>query len=96
MLLLLQKGKTMRTNIIKIGNSKGIIIPSKALKTLGLKDSVELEVHSHTITIRGIEEKSNPFDKISHGGWFNDSRDAHEISRELSGTRVNSRPAVEL
>jgi antitoxin MazE len=34
----------METNIITIGNSKGIIIPSKLLKIAGFKSSVNLEI----------------------------------------------------
>ena len=36
---------TMETNIITIGNSKGIIIPSKLLKIAGFKSIVNLEIN---------------------------------------------------
>ncbi len=42
----------MRTTIRKIGNSKGIIIPSSFLTETGLEDSVEMSLVDHTIVIR--------------------------------------------
>jgi antitoxin MazE len=44
----------MKSKIISIGNSKGIIIPSSFLKGLGLTDSVELEVVENTLVIRPV------------------------------------------
>lgn len=44
----------MRTNIIKIGNSNGIIIPSGVMKTLGLteRSSVTIKLGSAGIIIK--------------------------------------------
>ena len=41
----------METNIITIGNSKGIIIPSKLLKIAGFKSSVNLEIEEGNLVI---------------------------------------------
>jgi antitoxin MazE len=44
----------MRTSIIQIGNSKGIILPSDVLRKLhlSLKSSVEIEVEDDSIMIK--------------------------------------------
>jgi antitoxin MazE len=42
----------MKSKIISIGNSKGVIIPSSFMKDLGLTDSVEMEVVENTLVIR--------------------------------------------
>jgi antitoxin MazE len=44
----------MRSKIISIGNSKGVIIPSSFMKDLGLTDSVEMEVVDNTLVIRAV------------------------------------------
>lgn len=44
----------MKSKIISIGNSKGVIIPSSFMKDLGLTDSVEMEVVEKTLVIRPI------------------------------------------
>ena len=51
----------MKTQIKKIGNSKGIIIPAAIIKTLGLeeKDNLLLKVEGETIVIEK-EKKSKP------------------------------------
>ena len=41
----------METNIITIGNSKGIIIPSKLLKIAGFKSIVNLEMNEGKLII---------------------------------------------
>lgn len=41
----------MKINIRKIGNSQGIIIPSKILKQLGKPDTVDLKVNMKEKTI---------------------------------------------
>jgi antitoxin MazE len=41
----------METNIITIGNSKGIIIPSKLLKIAGFKSIVNLEINEGKLVI---------------------------------------------
>lgn len=44
----------MKSKIIPIGNSKGVIIPSSFMKDLGLTDSVEMEVVENTLVIRAV------------------------------------------
>jgi antitoxin MazE len=44
----------MKSKIIPIGNSKGVIIPSSFMKGLGLTDSVEMEVVENTLVIRAV------------------------------------------
>ncbi len=46
--------RDMKSKIISIGNSKGVIIPSSFMKDLGLTDSVEMEVVENTLVIRPI------------------------------------------
>ncbi len=46
----------MEANLIKVGNSKGIIIPSKFLKLIGLIDKVNIEVKNNNLIIKPIEE----------------------------------------
>ncbi len=43
---------TVRTHIIKIGNSQGIRIPKLLLDQLGLGDEVEIEVQGKQLVIR--------------------------------------------
>jgi antitoxin MazE len=52
----------MEANIIKVGNSKGIIIPSNFLKLIGLGNKVSIEVENNKIIISSIE-------KIARDGW---------------------------
>ena len=44
----------MKTNIVRIGNSKGIRLPKSVLKQCHLKDSVEIEVEGDTLIIRPV------------------------------------------
>lgn len=50
----------METNIITIGNSKGIIIPSKLLKIAGFKSIVNLEINEGNLVI-------SPSNKVREG-----------------------------
>ncbi|HET7361594.1 MAG TPA: AbrB/MazE/SpoVT family DNA-binding domain-containing protein [Salinimicrobium sp.] len=52
----------MEANIVKVGNSKGIIIPSKLLKLLGLEKKVKIEVQGNKIIIA-------PAGKKVRDGW---------------------------
>ncbi len=47
----------MRTKIIKIGNSRGIRIPSLLLKESGITGDVELTIDRIGLIIRPIKEK---------------------------------------
>lgn len=48
----------METSIIKVGNSKGIIIPSKFLKLIGLKDKVSIDLDDNKLIIVPLEENA--------------------------------------
>ncbi len=55
----------MRTKIIKIGNSRGIRIPSPILKESGLKNEVELMIDLEGLVIRPIKETgASPYETI--------------------------------
>jgi len=42
----------VKTNIVRIGNSKGIRLPKSVLEQCRLKDSVEIDVEGETLIIR--------------------------------------------
>ena len=46
----------MEANIINVGNSKGIIIPSKILKLLGFNKKVNISIKDNKIIISPIEK----------------------------------------
>lgn len=48
----------MEANIIKVGNSKGIIIPAQFLKLIGLKNKVNIEVENDRLVIAPAKEKA--------------------------------------
>lgn len=54
----------METNIIKVGNSKGIIIPAKFLKLLGLTDKANIEVINDRIFIEPIKVPRENWDAM--------------------------------
>ncbi len=53
---------SMRVNLIKIGNSRGIIIPSSLIAACDLKDAVELQVEDGKIILE-------PHTQL-RSGWF--------------------------
>lgn len=44
----------MKTNVVRIGNSRGIRIPKKLLEQCQLEDEVELEVVDNQLRIRRV------------------------------------------
>lgn len=52
----------MESNIINVGNSKGIIIPAKFLKLIGLKRTVNIFIKNDKLII-------TPVEKVSRDGW---------------------------
>jgi len=52
----------METNVINVGNSKGIIIPAKFLKILNLKNKVRLSISENQIII-------SPVENLPRDGW---------------------------
>lgn len=85
-------------HILKIGNSLGIILPSKIIKELKVKekDSLHIKSSSNRIVISTEANLADPFSAISKGGWFEDTRDAHDIAEELHNSRINERWPIEL
>lgn len=90
-------------NIIKIGNSLGVILPSKILKRLELEERDKLNVNliNETITLSSKEkdntEAKNPFSAISKGGWYGiNKEEASELSDFLHETRVDSLKEIAL
>ncbi|MFZ6007194.1 MAG: AbrB/MazE/SpoVT family DNA-binding domain-containing protein [Nitrospirota bacterium] len=47
----------MRTNLVSIGNSKGIRIPAAILKQCNIADHVELEVEKDKIILKPVQIK---------------------------------------
>lgn len=60
----------MKTNIVRIGHSKGIRLPKSILEQCRLKDSVEIEVEGDAVIIRPIH--------AARSGWS-------EAFSEMSG-----------
>lgn len=53
----------MKTNLIKIGNSKGIRIPSHILKECDFKDKIELEVEKNKIILKAVSRPRANWDR---------------------------------
>lgn len=47
----------MEANLIKVGNSKGIIIPSKFLKLIGISERVKINVEGNKLIIEPIADE---------------------------------------
>jgi len=54
----------METNIINVGNSKGIIIPSKFLKLIGLTNKVNLAIEGNSLVIKPNENPRSNWEKL--------------------------------
>lgn len=61
----------MKINLVAVGNSKGIRIPSAILKQCNIENQVELEVEKNRIVLKSI--KSRPRE-----GWDRAFRLMHE------------------
>jgi antitoxin MazE len=55
----------IRTQIIRIGNSRGVRIPKPLLEQAALGDEVELEVQGQQIIVRGVRLRDVP----ARAGW---------------------------
>ncbi|RYM34839.1 AbrB/MazE/SpoVT family DNA-binding domain-containing protein [Brumimicrobium glaciale] len=53
----------MEISIIKIGKSKGILIPNEILKQYNIGDKVEMTLEENHIILRPIEEPRTGWDK---------------------------------
>lgn len=69
----------MEANIIKVGNSKGVILPSKLLKLIGIKDKVIIEIIENRIMI-------SPVDKKVREGWENQIK--NEVDNNGHGEKL--------
>lgn len=72
----MKDGEYMNTQLKKIGNSKGIIIPAAILKMLDIKESEEL-----TVKVEGKEiilSKVNSFDPKSLDELFLDYKETYK------------------
>ncbi len=62
----------MKTNLVRIGNSRGIRIPKPVIEQCGLEDEVEMVVHNNELVIRASatprEGWSATFAKMSEFG----------------------------
>jgi antitoxin MazE len=47
----------VRTNLVRIGNSRGVRIPKALIDQVGLRDAVELEVEAGRLVIRPAEHE---------------------------------------
>lgn len=54
----------MRINLIKVGNSRGIIIPAKVIKECELNESVDFSVIDGSIVISRINEARTDWKKV--------------------------------
>ena len=61
--MLYEAYRTMKTHIIKIGNSQGIRIPKVLLEQSGLGEEVDLEVQDAQIIIRSAERPRQRWEK---------------------------------
>ncbi|MDE0477573.1 MAG: hypothetical protein OXI02_05880, partial [Candidatus Dadabacteria bacterium] len=52
--VIIQRGKHMKINLISIGNSKGIRIPSSVIKQCGLGDELEMRVENGVIVLAPV------------------------------------------
>jgi hypothetical protein len=94
--------KDMETTLIRIGNSRGIIIPSAILKRLGVKDGAKVKLEekedgSVSLSFAAVEEPftgpfTGPFRGLSNDpeAWGGEM-DPLEYARMLHDSRVNTR-----
>jgi antitoxin MazE len=61
----------MKTNIVRIGNSRGVRIPKALLEQCGLRDAVELEAEEGRLVIRPAAH--------SRAGWDEAFRQMAEL-----------------
>jgi len=54
----------METNIINVGNSKGIIIPAKLLKIIGLGSSVNVDIEEGKLVISPLHKPREGWEEM--------------------------------
>lgn len=60
----------MKTNLIRIGNSKGIRIPSSIIKELDLGEQIEMEIIENKLIIKPVKKPRE--------GWDTAAKKLHE------------------
>ena len=93
------KNDDMRSKITRIGNSLGIIIPSKILKEMSLKekDVVSMELRGPRLIIGSVQEIEDPFAAISHGGWYHNDEEVDAFLKDIEESRhISTREDVVL
>ena len=65
----------MESKLINIGNSKGILIPAKILRLLGLKDKVQIAIEDNKliITPTGEEARADWAERFARADSLNES-----------------------
>ncbi len=89
----------MRSKIIRIGHSLGIIIPSKVLKEMSLKekDVVSMELYGPRLVVGSVLAIEDPFAAISHGGWHDNPEEADALLKDIEeGRHISTREPIEL
>lgn len=56
----------MRSNLVPIGNSRGVRIPKAILEQTGLEDEVEMEVRGSELVIRSAHKARANWDEAFH------------------------------
>jgi len=60
----------VRTNLIKIGNSKGVRIPKPLIEEAGLEDELELKLNEGKLYIEPVrKKKANPKIRAIAAAW---------------------------
>lgn len=52
----------MRVNLVKVGNSRGVIIPAALIASCGFKDAVDLQIDGGKLVIEALKQP--------RVGWF--------------------------
>jgi antitoxin MazE len=66
----------MRTHLRKIGNSKGILIPSALLAACNLQEEVELKQEGNRLVIEALQSPRK--------GWFDGYQAGAESEQEIT------------
>ena len=53
----------MKTSIVRIGNSRGILIPKRLLEDCRLEETVELEAHKDHLVVRSTSKPRKSWDE---------------------------------
>lgn len=90
---------TTNVNVIRIGNSLGVILPSKVLNELGADEKAVLTLTAEDgkVTLSPVvTRKKDPFAAISKGGFYDSDIDPYEFSDMLVKTRGEAKPIKDI